>query len=97
MRSWPRWPSVILGRTGARISLAPGTDEVIVARRELIDERRADAVESAGVPTCQIRSPALTCEAEEGVCATGYGARPCPRDQGEHRRGRRHIAAQVDR
>jgi len=62
----------ILGRTAGEDILVPGTDEVIVARGELIDERRADAVESAGVQSCQIRSP-LTCEAEEGVCATCYG------------------------
>jgi DNA-directed RNA polymerase subunit beta' len=29
----------------------PGTDEVIVAKGELIDERKADAVENAGVTT----------------------------------------------
>ncbi len=62
----------ILGRTAGEDILVPGTDEVIVARGELIDERRADAVEAAGVQTCKIRSP-LTCEAEEGVCASCYG------------------------
>jgi DNA-directed RNA polymerase subunit beta' len=46
---------------------------VIVAKGELIDERKADAIESAGVArSCAIRSP-LTCEAEEGVCAMCYG------------------------
>jgi DNA-directed RNA polymerase subunit beta' len=62
----------ILGRTAGEDILVPGTDEVIVARGELIDERRADAVEAAGVQSCKIRSP-LTCEAEEGVCASCYG------------------------
>ena len=62
----------ILGRTAGEDILVPGTDEVIVAKGELIDERRADAVEAAGVQTCKIRSP-LTCEAEEGVCASCYG------------------------
>lgn len=62
----------ILGRTAGEDICVPGTDEVIVARGELIDERRADAVESAGVVSCKIRSP-LTCEAEEGVCASCYG------------------------
>ncbi|MGV6888592.1 DNA-directed RNA polymerase subunit beta' [Rhodophyticola sp. SM2404] len=62
----------ILGRTAGEDILVPGTDEVIVARGELIDERKADAVEAAGVATVKIRSP-LTCEAEEGVCATCYG------------------------
>jgi DNA-directed RNA polymerase subunit beta' len=62
----------ILGRTSGEDILVPGTDEVIVAKGELIDERKADAVETAGVTTVAIRSP-LTCEAEEGVCATCYG------------------------
>ncbi|MBF9047932.1 DNA-directed RNA polymerase subunit beta' [Rhodobacterales bacterium LSUCC0031] len=62
----------ILGRTAGEDICVPGTDEVIVAKGELIDERRADAVEAAGVISCKIRSP-LTCEAEEGVCASCYG------------------------
>jgi DNA-directed RNA polymerase subunit beta' len=62
----------ILGRTAGEDILVPGTDEVIVAKGELIDERKADAVEAAGVQTVNMRSP-LTCEAEEGVCATCYG------------------------
>ena len=62
----------ILGRTSGEDVVVPGTDEVIVARGELIDERKADAVEAAGVQSMKIRSP-LTCEAEEGVCATCYG------------------------
>ncbi len=62
----------ILGRTSADDVLVPGTDDIIVRRNELIDERKADAVESAGVASVRIRS-ALTCEAEEGVCAMCYG------------------------
>ncbi|WP_224817167.1 DNA-directed RNA polymerase subunit beta' [Hasllibacter sp. MH4015] len=62
----------ILGRTAGEDVFVPGTDEIIVAKGELIDERKADAVEAAGVTTMQMRSP-LTCEAEEGVCATCYG------------------------
>ncbi|MBU9697174.1 DNA-directed RNA polymerase subunit beta' [Rhodobacteraceae bacterium HSP-20] len=62
----------VLGRVAADDILVPGTDEVIVARGELIDERKADAIDQAGVASCRIRSP-LTCEAEEGVCAACYG------------------------
>ncbi|MFN0116606.1 MAG: DNA-directed RNA polymerase subunit beta' [Paracoccaceae bacterium] len=62
----------ILGRVAAEDVLVPGTDEVVVRRNELIDERRADAVETAGVLSVRIRS-ALTCESEEGVCAMCYG------------------------
>jgi DNA-directed RNA polymerase subunit beta' len=62
----------ILGRVAAEDVLKPGTDEVLVSRNELIDERKADMIEAAGVVTVRIRSP-LTCEAEEGVCAMCYG------------------------
>ncbi|PTQ74722.1 DNA-directed RNA polymerase subunit beta' [Celeribacter persicus] len=62
----------ILGRVSADDVLRPGTDEVLVSKNELIDERKADAIEAAGVASLRIRSP-LTCEAEEGVCAACYG------------------------
>ncbi|MBD1203649.1 MAG: DNA-directed RNA polymerase subunit beta' [Rhodobacteraceae bacterium] len=62
----------VLGRVAADDILVPGGDEVIVARGEVIDERRADAIDQAGVQVARIRSP-LTCEAEEGVCAMCYG------------------------
>jgi len=62
----------ILGRVAADDILVPGTDEVLVRKNELIDERKADLVETSGVAAVRIRS-ALTCEAEEGVCAMCYG------------------------
>ncbi|MEM8981190.1 MAG: DNA-directed RNA polymerase subunit beta', partial [Pseudomonadota bacterium] len=62
----------ILGRVAADDVLKPGTDEVLVSKGELIDERKADMVEDAGVASARIRSP-LTCESEEGVCAMCYG------------------------
>ena len=62
----------ILGRVSADDVMRPGTDEVIVSANELIDERKADAIEKAGLANVRIRSP-LTCEADEGVCAACYG------------------------
>jgi DNA-directed RNA polymerase subunit beta' len=62
----------VLGRTAADDVCVPGTDEIIVSAGELIDERKADAIEAAGVASMRMRSP-LTCEAEEGVCAACYG------------------------
>ncbi|MDU8944371.1 DNA-directed RNA polymerase subunit beta' [Ovoidimarina sediminis] len=62
----------LLGRVAAEDVLKPGTDEVIVSEGELIDERKADMIEAAGLATVRMRSP-LTCEAEEGVCAMCYG------------------------
>ena len=62
----------ILGRVTAEDIFKPGTDEVLIAHGQLIDERMADAAEEAGVASARIRSP-LTCDAEEGVCAMCYG------------------------
>jgi len=75
----------ILGRVSADDVLKPGTDEVLVSKNELIDERKADMIETAGVAKMRIRSP-LTCEAEDGVCAACYGrdlARGTMVNQGE--------------
>ena len=62
----------ILGRVAADDITMPLTGEVIVARGESIDERRADRIHQAGVASARVRSP-LTCEAEDGVCALCYG------------------------
>jgi DNA-directed RNA polymerase subunit beta' len=62
----------VLGRVAAEDVIAPVGDEVVVKKGELIDERKADAIEAAAIQTVRIRSP-LTCEAEEGVCAMCYG------------------------
>ncbi len=75
----------VLGRVAAEDILRPGTDEVIVARNELIDERKADEIEKSGLVSIRMRSP-LTCESEEGVCAMCYGrdlARGTTVNQGE--------------
>ncbi|MGB2202316.1 MAG: DNA-directed RNA polymerase subunit beta' [Pseudooceanicola atlanticus] len=75
----------ILGRVAAEDVFRPGTDEVIMTRGTLIDERSADMIEEANVLSMRIRSP-LTCEAEDGVCAQCYGrdlARGTMVNQGE--------------
>ncbi|MFC3570598.1 DNA-directed RNA polymerase subunit beta' [Paracoccus sp. TOH] len=62
----------VLGRVAAEDVLVPGEDVVIVRKNELIDERKADEIEVAGVQNVRIRS-ALTCESDDGVCALCYG------------------------
>jgi DNA-directed RNA polymerase subunit beta' len=62
----------VLGRVAGEDIVHPGTGEIVVGKDELIDERKADAIEAAGLASVRIRSP-LTCEAEEGVCAMCYG------------------------
>ena len=62
----------ILGRVTAEDVIKPGTDEVLCAKGEIIDERKADFIEENGVISMLIRSP-LTCETEDGICAACYG------------------------
>ncbi|QPM90806.1 DNA-directed RNA polymerase subunit beta' [Pseudooceanicola algae] len=75
----------ILGRVTADDVLRPGTEEVLLKKGQLIDERMADMIQDASVQSMRIRSP-LTCEAEDGVCAACYGrdlARGTMVNQGE--------------
>jgi DNA-directed RNA polymerase subunit beta' len=75
----------VLGRVSADDVIRPGTDEILVKQGEMIDERKADLIETSGVQKMRIRSP-LTCEAEDGVCAMCYGrdlARGTMVNQGE--------------
>ena len=62
----------VLGRVAAEDIFRPGTEDMLVAKGELIDEIMADKIDEAGLQTARIRS-SLTCEAEEGVCALCYG------------------------
>ncbi|TVS07508.1 MAG: DNA-directed RNA polymerase subunit beta', partial [Rhodobacteraceae bacterium] len=62
----------VLGRVAAEDVVDPATGEVIAKRNTLLEEREADAIETADIAAVKIRSP-LTCEAEEGVCAMCYG------------------------
>ncbi|UXU76062.1 MULTISPECIES: DNA-directed RNA polymerase subunit beta' [unclassified Paracoccus (in: a-proteobacteria)] len=62
----------ILGRVAAEDVLVPGEDTIIVRKNELIDERKSDEIEAAGIQSVRIRS-ALTCESDDGVCALCYG------------------------
>jgi len=75
----------ILGRVTAEDVIRPGTDEVLCAKGEIIDERKADFIEAGGVISMLIRSP-LTCETDDGICAACYGrdlARGAMVNQGE--------------
>ncbi|MFA7277214.1 MAG: DNA-directed RNA polymerase subunit beta' [Pseudobdellovibrionaceae bacterium] len=62
----------ILGRTAASDIVHPLSGDLIVSRNELIDEVKAEAVETAGVDSVFVRS-VLTCETQIGVCAKCYG------------------------
>ena len=75
----------ILGRISAEDIKHPSDDSLLCGKGTMIDERVADLIEKADISTVQIRSP-LTCEAEDGICATCYGrdlARGTPVNPGE--------------
>ncbi|WP_404403583.1 DNA-directed RNA polymerase subunit beta' [Pelagibacterium halotolerans] len=75
----------ILGRVAADDVLVPGSDEIIVKKGTLMDERDVEAIEAAKVQSVRIRSP-LTCEVRQGTCAKCYGrdlARGTPVNMGE--------------
>ena len=62
----------ILGRMTLFDVVHPDTGEVIVPANTLIDERKAEEIENAGVSSVWIRS-VLTCKSKRGVCAYCYG------------------------
>lgn len=62
----------ILGRAAAVDIVDPLSGETIVAGGDLIDEVKAEAVETAGVDSVLVRS-VLTCDTQIGVCGKCYG------------------------
>jgi len=62
----------VLGRTVIGDLIDPETKEVKVPHNGIIEEDVLEWLEGSGIDELKIRSP-LTCEAEEGVCATCYG------------------------
>ncbi|MDR0580888.1 MAG: DNA-directed RNA polymerase subunit beta' [Holosporaceae bacterium] len=62
----------ILGRTAVEDIIDPTDNGVIVRTGELIEEEAVKRIEEAGINEIRIRS-ALTCECENGICASCYG------------------------
>ena len=62
----------IVGRTALEDVIDPLTDELLVKKGEMIDEAKADAIESTSIEEVLIRS-VLTCESRRGVCTRCYG------------------------
>jgi DNA-directed RNA polymerase subunit beta' len=62
----------VLGRTVVEDILKPGTEEVLLPKGTLIDEKMVRLIEQEGVDVVQVRSP-ITCRTRYGVCATCYG------------------------
>lgn len=62
----------ILGRTIAKDVLHPISGDVIAKSGELVDEAKAEEIETAGVDEVHVRS-VLTCDTPGGICANCYG------------------------
>jgi DNA-directed RNA polymerase subunit beta' len=62
----------VLGRVVVRDVLNPGTDEVLVERGTLLDEKWVSRLEEKGLDQVWVRSP-ITCETRYGVCSQCYG------------------------
>ncbi|NCP63015.1 MAG: DNA-directed RNA polymerase subunit beta' [Alphaproteobacteria bacterium] len=62
----------VLGRTAAEDIVHPETGVLIMAKDAIIDEVAAEAIADSSLDQLQVRSP-LTCESDEGICATCYG------------------------
>jgi len=62
----------VLGRVVAQDLMTPGTEELLVEKGTLLDERWVTRLEEKGVDQVWVRSP-ITCETRYGVCAQCYG------------------------
>ncbi len=62
----------ILGRMTLFDVVHPDTGEIIAPANTLIDEKKAEEIDNAGVNSIWIRS-VLTCKSKRGVCAYCYG------------------------
>ncbi|NLS14850.1 DNA-directed RNA polymerase subunit beta' [Vibrio sp. SM6] len=61
-----------LGRVVAEDVLKPGTEEVLIPRNTLIDEKWCQIMEENSVDSMKVRS-VVTCDADFGCCAQCYG------------------------
>jgi DNA-directed RNA polymerase subunit beta' len=62
----------VLGRTVVEDILKPGTEEILLPKGTLIDEKMVRQIEQEGVDVVKVRQP-ITCKTRYGVCATCYG------------------------
>ncbi|GAB6263848.1 DNA-directed RNA polymerase subunit beta' [Photobacterium sp. CCB-ST2H9] len=62
----------VLGRVVAEDVLKPGTEEVLVQRNTMLDEKWCDILEENSVDQVKVRS-VVTCENDFGACRNCYG------------------------
>ncbi len=62
----------VLGRVIAVDVLYPNSDKVLFSAGTLLDEKKVDELEQAGIDQVKVRS-AITCETRFGICGSCYG------------------------
>jgi DNA-directed RNA polymerase subunit beta' len=62
----------VLGRVLAEDILKPGTEDVLIPKGTLLDEKLVRQLEAEGVDQMNVRSP-ISCQTRYGVCASCYG------------------------
>ena len=62
----------VLGRVIAEDILKPGTEEVLITKSTLLDEKLVRLLEAEGVDQMNVRSP-ISCQTRYGVCSACYG------------------------
>jgi DNA-directed RNA polymerase subunit beta' len=62
----------VLGRVLAEDVIKPGTEDVLIAKGTLLDEKLVRQLEAEGVDQLNVRSP-ISCETRYGVCTSCYG------------------------
>lgn len=62
----------VLGRVVCDDVIMPGSDDVLIPRNTLLDEKMCDVLEQNSVDQVKVRS-VITCDTDFGVCANCYG------------------------
>ena len=62
----------VLGRSAAEDVKHPMSGEILIKKKEMIDEEICEKIDTAGVKSIKVYS-VLTCESKLGVCALSYG------------------------
>ncbi|OBW91292.1 DNA-directed RNA polymerase subunit beta' [Gallibacterium genomosp. 3] len=63
---------LVLGRVTAEDVFMPGTEEVLIPRNTLLDEKWCEVIDKHSVDSIKVRS-VVTCDTDFGVCAKCYG------------------------
>ncbi len=68
----PSFADRIIGRLAASKIVNPDTGETIVELNEMVDEKKANDIFTAGIKSVYARSP-LSCQSRHGLCQLCYG------------------------